>query len=261
MDTEVNGERFFAVYKKTWLETIVMDVLKCGEIPKHVAFIMDGNRRYAYKHNMNRAAGHKQGFFTLTKVLEWCKELNITHVTLYAFSLENFKRTQDEINDIMDLSRDKFDALLTELDSVNERGIRINIVGDIKRLPEDVQERVNRIHKLTANNNMAFLNVCLAYNSSHEMLNVIKDLNARVNDNEMKPEDITTSTIEQKLSLSHPFPDLFIRTSENRLSDFMIWQLQNSVLIFLKALWPEITIWDMFKAIFYFQSHNKFKVK
>lgn len=246
-------------YKGSWLENIACSILKCGHIPKHVAFIMDGNRRYADKTKIDKAHGHKQGFDTLARVLSWCRELGINHVTLYAFSIENFKRTPDEVNSIMDLAREKCDSLLDELDKVNEAGIRVRVAGDHNLLPEDLRKRIDKIQSMTSNNNRAYLNVCMAYTSRHELVNAIKQLSTLVHEDNITPEDIDLALLEQQLYLSRPFPELIIRTSgEVRLSDFMLWQCQESMLIFVDALWPEISIWDFMKAIFHFQYHKKF---
>lgn len=242
-----------------WFESLVCSILQCGAIPKHIAFIMDGNRRYANKTNIQRAEGHKQGFETLAKVLRWCKELGINQVTLYAFSIENFKRTQDEVDSIMDLAREKCDSMLDETDKVNEAGIRVNFAGDLHLLPEDLYDKVRKIQELTSDNNKAYLNVCIAYTARHEIVAAIKELSLLVHrDKSIEIEDVNLSLFEQKLHLPRPFPDLIVRTSgEVRLSDFMLWQCQGSLLFFIEALWPEITMWDFMKLIFHFQCQRK----
>lgn len=250
-------------YKLNWLENAASGIIKTGHIPRHVAFIMDGNRRYANKVNLDRAAGHKEGFDTLAKVLTWCRYLGITQVTLYAFSVENFKRTQDEVESIMNLARQKCDSILGELDKVNEAGVRIRVAGDIHLLPKDLAERVETIQKMTCNNTRAYLNVCLAYTSRHELVNSIKDLATMIHcDKSLEPDDVDLTQLEQNLYIGRPFPELIIRTSgEVRLSDFMLWQSQESILIFVKALWPEISFWDFLRAIFYFQCQLRFSRK
>lgn len=255
--------QFVQPYRGSWIESTACSILKCGQIPKHVAFIMDGNRRFANKAKIGKSDGHKQGFNTLSKVLSWCRELGIQQVTLYAFSIENFKRTSDEVDSIMDLVREKCDSLLDELDKINEAGIRVRVAGDLHLLPKDLQERADKIHKLTCNNDKAYLNVCLAYTSRHEMVAAIRNLSNEVcKDKTLKPEDIDLNMFEQNLYLPRPFPDLIIRTSgEVRLSDFMLWQCQESTLVFVHALWPEISIWDFLKAIFHFQHQRKFVQK
>lgn len=251
-----NKVGWFHTYIGSWLETRVCNLLKCGQIPKHIAFIMDGNRRYADKTNIAKSDGHKSGFNTLSKVLSWCKEFGITQVTLYAFSIENFKRTRDEVDSIMDLAREKCDSLLDELDRVNEDGIKVRVAGDLHLLPADLRMKIEKIQKMTCNNDKALLNICLAYTSRHEIVATIKKLS------QDKPDNLNLELFEQNLYLPRPFPDLIIRTSgEVRLSDFMLWQCQESTLIFVNVLWPEITIWHLMKAIFHFQYQKKFVQK
>lgn len=248
--------------KLNFLERTACNIIKAGIIPSHVAFIMDGNRRYAQKAGLAKVDGHKQGFDTLAKVLDWCRELGINNVTLYAFSVENFKRTQEEIDSIMNLARKKCDSILDELDKVNEAGIKVKVAGDLNLLPEDLRERICKIQNLTQDNDRASLNICLAYTSRHELVATIKKLSTLINkDKSLRPEDVDLNVLEQNLYLPRPFPDLIIRTSgEVRLSDFMLWQCQESILMFVDALWPEISIWDFLKAIFYFQYQRKYCV-
>lgn len=246
--------------KLGFFERTACGVVKAGVIPNHVAFIMDGNRRYARKAGLAKVDGHKQGFDTLARVLDWCRELGINHVTLYAFSVENFKRTQDEIDSIMNLARKKCDSILDELDRVNDAGIKVKVAGDLELLPDDLRERISKIQDLTQDNDKASLNICLAYTSRHELVATIKKLSNYVNkDKCLSLDQIDLNVFEQNLYLSRPFPDLIIRTSgEVRLSDFMLWQCQESILMFVEALWPEISIWDFLKAIFYFQYQRKY---
>lgn len=237
-----------------FFERLACNIIKAGTIPRHVAFIMDGNRRYALKAGLAKAEGHKHGFETLAKVLDWCRELGINQVTLYAFSVENFKRTQEEIDSIMNLARKKCDSILDELDQVNEAGVKVRVAGDINLLPDDLRDRISKIQELTKDNDRGCLNVCLAYTSRHELVATVKKLSTLVQNNECRPEDVDLNLFEQNLYLPRPFPDLIIRTSgEVRLSDFMLWQCQESILMFVDALWPEISIWDLLKAIFYYQ--------
>lgn len=247
----------------SWFENLACGILKRGYIPKHVAFIMDGNRRYARKAGMQKADGHKQGFDTLAKVLSWCRELGVSQVTLYAFSVENFKRTADEVNSIMDLARQKCESILDELDQVNEAGVRVRVAGDLHMLPQDLRDKIDKIQKLTQMNDRAYLNICLAYTSRHELVGTTKNISQMIHgEKSLKPDEIDLTLFEQNLYLPRPFPELIIRTSgEVRLSDFMLWQCQESVLMFVDALWPEISIWDFLKTIFYYQYERKYNTR
>ncbi|XP_067367541.1 dehydrodolichyl diphosphate synthase complex subunit DHDDS isoform X2 [Channa argus] len=207
------------------LEKISANVLKAGPMPKHVAFIMDGNRRFARKKNMERQEGHMQGFDKLAETLRWCKHLNIQEVTVYAFSIENFKRTQDEVDGLMELARQKFERLLEERDNLEKHGVCIRVLGDLNMLPLDLQELIAKAVITTRSHNNdvseALLSECLYSNNS-------------------------------------PNPDLLIRTSgEVRLSDFLLWQTSHSCLVFQSVLWPEYSFWNLCEAILQYQLNHK----
>uniref|UniRef100_A0A3P9L979 Alkyl transferase n=1 Tax=Oryzias latipes TaxID=8090 RepID=A0A3P9L979_ORYLA len=207
------------------LEKIASNVLKAGPMPKHVAFIMDGNRRFARKKNMERQEGHMQGFNKLAETLRWCKQLSIPEVTVYAFSIENFKRTKEEVDGLLDLARQKFERLLEERENLEKHGVCIRVLGDLNMLPLDLQQLIAKAVLTTRTNNNdvseALLSECLYSNNS-------------------------------------PNPDLLIRTSgEVRLSDFLLWQTSHSCLVFQSVLWPEYTFWNLCEAILQYQLNHK----
>uniref|UniRef100_A0A3P8S2I2 Alkyl transferase n=1 Tax=Amphiprion percula TaxID=161767 RepID=A0A3P8S2I2_AMPPE len=202
------------------LEKISANVLKAGPMPKHVAFIMDGNRRFARKKNMERQEGHMQGFNKLAETLRWCKHLNIPEVTVYAFSIENFKRTKEEVDGLMELAKQKFERLLEE---------------------------------------RCFLNVCFAYTSRYEITNAVREMAWGVEQGLIKASDVSESLLSECLySNNSPNPDLLIRTSgEVRLSDFLLWQTSHSCLVFQSVLWPEYSFWNLCEAILQYQLNHK----
>uniref|UniRef100_A0A3B5B5U6 Alkyl transferase n=1 Tax=Stegastes partitus TaxID=144197 RepID=A0A3B5B5U6_9TELE len=207
------------------LEKISANVLKAGPMPKHVAFIMDGNRRFARKKNMERQEGHMQGFNKLAETLRWCKHLNIPEVTVYAFSIENFKRTKEEVDGLMELAKQKFERLLEERDNLEKHGVCIRVLGDLNMLPLDLQQLIAKAVVTTRahNNDVSepLLSECLYSNNS-------------------------------------PNPDLLIRTSgEVRLSDFLLWQTSHSCLVFQSVLWPEYSFWNLCEAIVQYQLSHK----
>uniref|UniRef100_A0A3P9H497 Alkyl transferase n=1 Tax=Oryzias latipes TaxID=8090 RepID=A0A3P9H497_ORYLA len=207
------------------LEKIASNVLKAGPMPKHVAFIMDGNRRFARKKNMERQEGHMEGFNKLAETLRWCKQLSIPEVTVYAFSIENFKRTKEEVDGLLDLARQKFERLLEERENLEKHGVCIRVLGDLNMLPLDLQQLIAKAVLTTRTNNNdvseALLSECLYSNNS-------------------------------------PNPDLLIRTSgEVRLSDFLLWQTSHSCLVFQSVLWPEYTFWNLCEAILQYQLNHK----
>ncbi|PRD28449.1 UNVERIFIED_CONTAM: Dehydrodolichyl diphosphate synthase complex subunit DHDDS [Trichonephila clavipes] len=282
--------------KRTWIERFCINVLRSGPIPKHVAFIMDGNRRFAVKRGMEKLEGHSFGFNKLSETLEWCLDLGITEVTVYTFSIENFKRPKEEVNCLMNLAREKFRELLNEKfffsnkkmktyhffynlhfkqillylshvifkirEKLEKYGVCIRIFGNIALLPVDLQMLVAEAVLHTYNNTKTYLNVCLAYTSREEITNAVKDIAKEVVKGNLKECDISEKILDQSLySCKSTAPDIIVRTSgEIRLSDFLLWQGSYSVLSFLKVLWPDFKIWHLFLAVLLFQ-HNYEKLK
>ncbi|XP_009880489.1 PREDICTED: dehydrodolichyl diphosphate synthase isoform X2 [Charadrius vociferus] len=205
----------------TIIERFCANIIKAGPMPKHVAFIMDGNRRYAQKCHVERQQGHSQGFDKLAQTLRWCLNLGIREVTVYAFSIENFKRSKEEVDGLMDLARQKFSRLLEEQESLKKHGVCIRVLGDLPLLPLDIQELIAQAVLATRN-----------YNN-----------------------DVSESLLDKCLYTNNsPDPDLLIRTSgEVRLSDFLLWQTSHSCLVFQSVLWPEYSFWNLCEAILRFQ--------
>uniref|UniRef100_A0A8D1XBW7 ditrans,polycis-polyprenyl diphosphate synthase [(2E,6E)-farnesyldiphosphate specific] n=1 Tax=Sus scrofa TaxID=9823 RepID=A0A8D1XBW7_PIG len=200
-------------------ERFCANIIKAGPMPKHIAFIMDGNRRYARKCQVERQEGHSQGFNKLAETLRWCLNLGVLEVTVYAFSIENFKRSKSEVDGLMDLARQKFSRLMEE---------------------------------------QCFLNVCFAYTSRHEISNAVREMAWGVEQGLLDPSDVSESLLDKCLYTNHsPHPDILIRTSgEVRLSDFLLWQTSHSCLVFQPVLWPEYTFWNLCEAILQFQMNH-----
>uniref|UniRef100_A0A2R8PLW1 Alkyl transferase n=1 Tax=Callithrix jacchus TaxID=9483 RepID=A0A2R8PLW1_CALJA len=205
-------------------ERFCANIIKAGPVPKHIAFIMDGNRRYAKKCQVERQEGHSQGFNKLAETLRWCLNLGILEVTVYAFSIENFKRSKSEVDGLMDLARQKFSRLMEEQEKLQKHGVCIRVLGDLHLLPLDLQELIAQAVQATKN-----------YNN-----------------------DISESLLDKCLYTNRsPHPDILIRTSgEVRLSDFLLWQTSHSCLVFQPVLWPEYTFWNLFEAILQFQMNH-----
>ncbi|XP_041972827.1 dehydrodolichyl diphosphate synthase complex subunit DHDDS [Aricia agestis] len=238
----------------SFFQLFCIKVVKTGRVPQHIAFIMDGNRRYAKKQSVNCSAGHSKGFDKLSETLKWCLDLGVSEVTVYAFSIENFKRSTEEVTALFDLARDKFNRLLDEIDQINEWGVRLHIAGNLSLLPEDLQVLVSKAMVATRKNNKLRLNIAYAYTARDEITRGASDLIKSVKANELNPLDINEDLVSQTLDLGTP--ELLIRTSgEVRLSDFMLWQISNTVLYFTDVLWPEFSIWNLLAAIIHFQRH------
>jgi len=241
--------------QKSWASQIVGWILRGGEMPNHVAFIMDGNRRFARRKNEKVIKGHESGFHKLAQVLSWCEMLNIPEVTVYAFSAENFKRSQEEVNNLMDLARQKFLELLKEINKLNEKGIRIRMIGEISLLPMSVRQPAAELELKTKNNSNYILNICLAYTSRLELLDATKRLLEEVSEKKkgLNLDDLDEEIVNQSLYLSST-PQLLIRTSgEVRLSDFLLMQCSNAKLSFCDDLWPEFSIWTFYRCIIEYQ--------
>jgi len=242
----------------SWLQRLAMSVLGAGQIPRHVAFIMDGNRRFARGRGQETIEGHKGGFHKLAEALQWCRQLGVKEVTVYAFSIENFRRSEDEVNALLQLAKEKFEALVGEADKLAKHGVRVRILGDTSLLPADVLAATTRAEEVTRNNSECTLNVALAYTSREEMTRATRKLAAAVKKGQLNQSEVTVERLESMLyTAPSPPVDLMIRTSgEKRLSDFLLWQSENAVIHFTSVLWPEFSLWHLLAAIFYYQRHR-----
>lgn len=249
---------WFPERPKPWYHRLCNLIVKSGAIPKHVAVIMDGNRRFAVKNSMERAEGHLKGFDKLTEVLEWCLDLGITEVTVYAFSIENFKRSKEEVDCLMELARRKFKKWIEEKDKIHEYGLCVRVLGNISLLPRDIQEIIAEVVTFSKDNSRAILNVCFAYTSRDEISTAMKEVAEGVSLGLLKESDISEELLGRCLyTEDSPSPDLLIRTSgEVRLSDFLLWQTAYSCLAFVKVLWPEFSRWHLYACMLHYQRNS-----
>jgi len=209
-----------------------------ANIPKHVAIIMDGNGRWAQKKGSPRITGHKAGVETVRSVIQTCAEKEIEVLTLFAFSSENWRRPKKEVSLLMTLF---LTALQREVKKLHKNGVRLNIVGDVSAFENKIQEQIIKSEELTKNNTRLVLNIAANYGGQWDITQAVKSLAKQVESGSLKPDDITADLISQNLSMSDlPEPDLFIRTGgEQRISNFLIWQLAYSELYFTDTLWPD----------------------
>lgn len=210
----------------------------CHNIPKHVAIIMDGNGRWAQKRGSPRVAGHKAGVETVRSVITACVEKGIQVVTLFAFSSENWRRPEKEVTLLMGLF---LMALQREVKKLHKNGVRLKIVGDVSAFDSKIQKSIIKAEELTKDNKTLVLNIAANYGGQWDITEAVKILARKVESNELKADEITAELISQNLSMSElPEPDLFIRTGgEQRISNFLIWQLAYSELYFTDTLWPD----------------------
>ncbi|KZC10838.1 PREDICTED: dehydrodolichyl diphosphate syntase complex subunit DHDDS [Dufourea novaeangliae] len=238
-----------------WFQLLAIKVLRTGHIPKHVAFIMDGNRRYATKNGMEKIEGHTKGFDKFAETLQWCRDLGIEEVTFYAFSIENFKRKQEEVNGLLNLAEQKFQSLINEKDKARKHGLCVRIIGNLSLVPQNIKKLIAETMIFTKDHSKVFLNIAFAYTSRDEITHAIKDVIEGVENGDIHLEDIDENLISNCLYTNDsPNPDLLIRTSgEVRFSDFLMWQISNTCIYFTNILWPEFNVWDFLNAIFYYQ--------
>lgn len=225
-------------------------------IPKHVAIIMDGNGRWAAKRALPKKAGHRAGAKTLENISQAAIDLGIEHLTVYAFSTENWKRSKEEVKGIMDLLRE---YLKTYIDKAKKDNVRVHIIGDITRLDEDIQQQIVELESLTKNKTGMNLHIALNYGGRDELLRAIRKVSQDVAEGKYKAEEIGEKELEQYLDTKEiPDPELLIRTSgEERISNFLLWQIAYSELSFSEKLWPDFTEYDLKQAIYQYQSRER----
>lgn len=215
-----------------------IDISDTTNTPKHVAIIMDGNGRWAQKRGLPRVAGHKAGVETVRSVITACVEMGVEVVTLFAFSSENWRRPEKEVSLLMSLF---LVALQREVKKLHKNGVCLRIVGDVSAFDNKIQEQIKKSEELTKDNKKLVLNIAANYGGQWDITQSVKSLAKKIEAGELKAEEITSSLISENLSMSDlPEPDLFIRTGgEQRISNFLIWQLAYSELYFTDTLWPD----------------------
>ncbi|GLT85905.1 hypothetical protein SLE2022_040770 [Rubroshorea leprosula] len=247
------GRRFIA--------KCIFNVLRIGPIPNHIAFIMDGNRRFAKKRNMAEGVGHEVGFQTLKSVIVFCLELGVKCVTAYAFSIDNFRRKPEEVQKLMDLMMEKMKHLTERESFVHQKQVRIHIAGNLQLLNPPLRDAAKRLMEVTAGYSKAVLTICIAYTSSNEIVHAVREsCEEKRNSIEDQTKDVSLdlADIEKHMYMAIvPDPEIVIRTSgENRLSDFLLWQSCSSQLVSTAALWPEIGFWHLVCAVLDFQRNH-----
>ena len=239
-------------------EGYLLDRVKSGRIPKHVAIIMDGNRRWARKLEKPPWYGHLFGSRKLEEILKWCRELGIRTLTVYAFSTENFKRTPEEVNALMNLFEEKFRELLED-ERVHKYGIRVNVLGRKELLPENVRKAAEEAEKVTRKYGNYTLNIALAYGGRSEIADAVRDIVRDALAGRIKPEDVDEELIKEYLYYPNmPDPDIVIRTGgEERISNFLLYQIAYSELFFVDVYFPEFRKIDFLRIIREYQKRQR----
>lgn len=235
---------------------LTLEQLQERPLPKHIAVIMDGNGRWAKSKGLARVAGHRVGVQTLKNMIVALDELGIPYVTVYAFSTENWKRPEEEVSALMDLIVEFIDK---EIDYLNEKGVRVNPIGDVSRLSAKAYDKIIYAKNLTKDNTNIVMNVALNYGGRQEILKAVQAVSKDVVAGKLQPEDIDEACFAGYLyTAGQPDPDLLIRSSgEMRISNFLLWQIAYSEIWISDILWPDFRKQDLWKAIWDFQNRDR----
>jgi tritrans,polycis-undecaprenyl-diphosphate synthase [geranylgeranyl-diphosphate specific] len=246
------------VYKayERWLLYQVKNYAK----PGHVAIILDGNRRWANEQEINPWLGHARGADTVEQLLDWCEKLGVKSVTLYAFSTENFRRSSEEVQEIMVIAEEKFRKLLLD-ERIHRNKVHVKVIGRVNLLPESLQKLIVEVEEATAGYDREFLNFAFAYGGRAEIVDAAKGIAEKVKTGELRVDDVNEDMFEKYLYTSHmpnQEPDMIIRTSgEERLSGFLLWQAAYSELVFLDVYWPDFRLIDLLRAFRTYQRRKR----
>lgn len=231
-------------------------LIEQGQVPSHIAIIMDGNGRWAKSRGNIRTQGHKAGVDSVRDITEACAQIGVKYLTLYAFSTENWGRPKMEVNALMRLLAR---SLRQEAENLNENNIRLETIGQIDRFPKKCQRELKEAMELTKDNDRLQLCLALSYSGRWDITEAVKKLAHQVKDGDIEPEDINDEMISAHLSTADiPDPELIIRTSgEYRLSNFLLWQLAYSELYITETYWPDFRRKELYKAIQSFQKRER----
>ena len=251
------ARRFLSPVYKIYEKRLERQIRK-GVVPKHLAVIMDGNRRYAEDLGILPHEGHIEGKSTLENLSDWCRNLDIKHLTVYAFSLENFDRDEKELGPLMDLFEESFRNAGDD-PRVHDNKVRVRAIGHREMLPDKVVKAIEYAESKTKDYNDFNYNLAVAYGGRQELVRSMEKIAKKVKSGEIEPSDIDAQLISSNLYTSGlPDPDLILRTSgEERISNFLLWQLAYSELYFADVFWPDMRKIDFLRAIRSFQKRKR----
>ena len=235
---------------------IFIDEIKKNPIPQHIAVIMDGNGRWAKARNKERLEGHQKGAMALRETLEGAILLGVKYITVYAFSIENWQRSPEEVQGLMALF---VQSCSTELPTLQKHNIRFKVIGNLNMLDEACRQAINAVERQTKNNTALTLQVAISYGSRQEILHAAKSIAIAVQKNKINIADIDENVFASYLYTNDiPDPDLLIRTSgEYRISNYLLWQIAYSELYFTDIFWPDFTKEELFKAVANYQQRER----
>lgn len=227
-----------------------------GNLPEHIAVIMDGNGRWAKKHSLPRIAGHREGINSVREVTRICGEIGVKHLTLYTFSTENWKRPKNEVSALMKLL---LKTIRAEVNDLHRNNVRLTTIGALSDLPESGRQGILEGVEKTKNNTGLNLNLALSYGSRQEILMVTRKLAEDVLDGKLKTTDINTAVFDERLyTRDIPDPDLLIRTGgEYRISNFLLWQIAYTEIFISSAYWPDFRQNELLEAVLDYQQRER----
>ncbi|NVM04464.1 MAG: isoprenyl transferase [Candidatus Helarchaeota archaeon] len=237
-------------------EKLKQQILLKGNVPKHVAIIMDGNGRWAKKRGLPRIAGHKKGVDSVREIVRLCPELGIEILTLYTFSMENWNRPKTEISALMSLL---LNTIRKEIDELVKNNVKVNTLGILSDLPANARKGMEEAIERTKNNSGLILNLALSYSSRVEIVDMVKRIAKKVKNNEVEVDDINEMFVSENLHTAGlKDPDLLIRTSGVfRISNFLLWQLAYTEIYITDVLWPDFRAKEFYKAIIDYQNRER----
>ncbi|CDR37040.1 CYFA0S01e06700g1_1 [Cyberlindnera fabianii] len=231
---------------------VIISTLRTGNVPQHVAFIMDGNRRYAKSKGLQTHKGHEMGAVALIQIIDSCLKLGISHVSMYAFSIENFKRTPEEVSLLFSLLMERIDQFLNQSERYSQ-GARVRIIGNRTLVPEETMEKLEEIEKKTFNNNKITLNVCFSYTSRDELTHSIGQSVLLAEGGYSNKNKVDEEWVERFFYYPTDTPkvDLLVRTSgHTRLSDYLLWQVcENAKIVFVSTYWPQFSVFEFYLVL------------
>ena len=238
------------------MDKSIRDKVEKGDIPKHIAIIMDWNGRWAKKKRLPRISGHKQGINSVREITRVCGEIGIKYLTLYTFSTENWNRPQREVNALMGLL---LNTINIEVQELNKNNVCLKTIGDVDQLPLKTKKGIEDGKELTKNNTGLKLCLALSYGSRQEIINGVKKISEKVKNGIMGIEQIDENSFSNELYTSEfPDPDLLIRTSgENRISNFLLWQIAYSEIYLTDTYWPDFREGELIKSLLDYQSRER----
>lgn len=237
------------------MEEDISKIINLENLPEHIAIIMDGNRRWAKAHNLDVPQGHKEGAENLKRITKFANKLGIKYMTVYAFSTENWKRTKEEVGALMKLLK----FYIMDFFKSYDENIKIRVIGRVEDLPKDIIAEIKKVEEKTKNNTGLVLNIAFNYGGRDEITTAVKKIAEKVKNNELDINDIDESVVSNNLyTAGQPDPDLLIRTSgEERISNFLPWQISYSEFVFTEKYWPEYGEKELLESIQVYQKRTR----